>query len=258
MTKSNDPNAFEPNHQILPTISRVFKQWSEFYHDYEVRGLEHLPESGGALIVMYHGLVPIDFWYFGLKLYEVRKQVPCALVDRWLLKVPGLAWLTKAVGGVNANPETAERLLRDGVIVGVSPGGVKEAIAGENNKYRLMWGGRLGFAKLALRAGVPIVPGFTQNIESAFKAPLADLPFFQKLYDKTRLPLVPIVGLGPLPFPVKLITHLGPAIMAEKNESPESLAKKTRQSITDLMDQNQDKEAGVFSLLQQRYKKLTP
>ena len=254
MKQPRDPNKFEPNHDVLPYISRAFKAWSQFYHNYEVKGMEHIPHHGGALLVMYQGLVPIDFWYFGLSLFEERKQVPCALVDRWLMKTPGLAWLTKAVGGVNANPETAEQLLRSGVLVGVSPGGVKEALAGEKNQYRLVWGGRLGFAKLALRSEVPIIPGFTQNIESAFKAPLNDHPFFQQLYDKTRLPLVPIFGLGPLPFPVKLTTHLGPPIVAGPNETPESLAEKTRLAITQLMDAHQDKNASLTELLKDRFR----
>ncbi|MGZ3722425.1 MAG: 1-acyl-sn-glycerol-3-phosphate acyltransferase, partial [Bdellovibrionales bacterium] len=149
------------------------------------------------------------------------------------------AWLTKAVGGVSADPGVAAELLREGRLVGVAPGGVREAISGKENNYRVMWGKRQGFARLALEADVPIIPGFTQNIESLYHAPLAGHPFFQALYEKTRLPLVPIIGLGPLPFPVPLTTWLGPAIHPSEGESAGKLAERTRQAIEILIENHQ-------------------
>lgn len=232
-------NEFKPNRQLMDLASKAISGFAEFYNRYEIKGLEHVPREGGALMVFYHGLVPLDFWYFGMKLYRETGRHPVALVDRWLFKTPGLAWFTRSVGGVSGEKGAALRVLQQGMLVGVSPGGTREAISGAKNNYRLVWGHRLGFARLALEAQVPIIPGFTQNVEGLYHAPFADRPFFQKLYETTRLPLVPIIGLGPFPFPVKLTTWLGEPIVPLKDETPEELAARTRQSIESLIENHQ-------------------
>lgn len=229
---------YQPNKRLLPWIAKGITGFGKLYNHYQVKGLEHLPSQGGALLVLYHGLVPIDFWYLGLTIFQETNRVPCALVDRWLFKTPGLKQLTQAVGGIVAEREVALQVLREGHIVGVSPGGTKEAISGNKNHYQLVWGGRKGFAELAIQAQVPIIPGFTQNIEGAYKTVGADRPFFQNLYQKTRLPLVPIYGLGPLPFPVPLTTWLGEPISSE-GQSVEDLVEKTRLAIESLIQRYQ-------------------
>ncbi len=201
--------------------------------------MENIPLEGGALLVLYHGLVPLDFWYLGLKIYLETGRHPCALVDRWLMKTPGLSWLTRTVGGISGDRDTALSVLRSGHIVGVSPGGVREAISGEDNHYKLKWGGRKGFARIALEAGVPIIPGFTQNVESLYMSPMAGHPFFQKLYDLTRLPLVPIIGIGPLPFPVALTTWLGEPLLPAEGDTVDIVADRTRIAIETLIEQHQ-------------------
>lgn len=223
----------------MPLIAKTITGFGEFYNRYQVRGLEHIPREGGALLVLYHGLIPLDFWYLGLKIYLETGRQPCALVDRWVTKTPGLSWLARSVGGVSANREVARDLLQQGVLVGVAPGGVREAISGKENNYRLVWGERKGFARLALEAKVPIIPGFTQNVESLYHAPLAGHPFFQKLYNKTRLPIVPIVGLGPFPFPVKLTTWLGPPVEPQEADTVDVLAERTRHAIEGLIQDHQ-------------------
>ena len=44
-------------------------------------------------------------------------------------------------------------VIRDGHILGISPGGVREALFGDEY-YQLMWGQRSGFAKVALQTKV--------------------------------------------------------------------------------------------------------
>ncbi len=230
---------FAPNRKLMPFLAKVITGFGELYNSYKVQGLENIPKEGGALLVLYHGLVPLDFWYLGLKIYLETGREPCALADRWVMNTPGLSWLAKSVGVVEADPKLALKLLKKGVLVGVSPGGVREAISGADNNYKLLWGERKGFAKIALEAGVPIIPGFTENVEGLYKAPLAGHPFFQNLYNKTRLPLVPIVGLGPLPFPVALTTWLGPPLKPKKDDTADTLAQRTREAIQSLIAQHQ-------------------
>src|SRR5688500_16667981 len=118
---------FNPNPILMPVITEVITGFGRLYNRYEVKGIDNVPRSGGALLVLYHGLVPIDFWYLGLTLFREIGRHPCALVDRWLFKAPLLKQLTEAVGGVIGEREIAVNLLKEGVLVGVSPGGVREA-----------------------------------------------------------------------------------------------------------------------------------
>jgi 1-acyl-sn-glycerol-3-phosphate acyltransferase len=176
------------------------------------------------------------------------------LGDRWLFKTPGLKQLVELVGAIPGEPGAARQLLNDGYLVGVSPGGTREAISGTENNYRLKWNKRTGFAKLAIETGVPIIPGFTRNVEELYRAPLAGSKILQGLYEATRIPLVPIIGLGILPFPVKLQTFFGEKIYARSSETAEDLAERVKKSIEELIRQNQPRKQTVVSALRERLK----
>ena len=83
----------------------------------------------------------------------------------------------------------------------ILPGGAREAMFGDEN-YHLLWGERIGFAKVALEAKAPIIPIFTKNCREAFRTISFGRNLLLKLYEMIRLPCVPMYG----GFPVKLIT----------------------------------------------------
>lgn len=243
------------NPATIERIAKLITSFGKYYNGYEVVGEENVPSEGPALIVFYHGLMPLDVWYFGLHHYLRTGRLIRGLGDRWLFKTPGLKQLVEAVGGVEGRPQVALQLLKEGNLVGVSPGGVREAISGTDHNYRLIWGKRLGFAKLALESNVPIIPGFTKNVEEIYRAPFAGTSLFQSLYESTRLPLVPILGLGPLPFPAKLTTYLGSPIVPTLGETPESLRERTHQALQELIDRHQSKEPSILESIKERFQK---
>lgn len=249
----HSPSEFNPDPEFLSWFAPAVVKMAKAYNGYEVHGFDHIPPSGGALLVFYHGLVPLDFWYFGLYFHVRTGRMACALVDRFLLKTPGLAWVTRQVGGVVGERRTALELLKSGTVVGVSPGGVREAISGSDKHYQVLWGQRKGFAELAIEAGVPIVPGFTENVEELYRAPLAGSPLLQQIYEKTRLPIVPIFGLGALPFPVKLRTHLGPALYPQPDESPEALKGRVKEALEKLIQAHQTQKQTILGALRDRF-----
>ena len=71
---------------------------------------------------------------------------------------------------------------------------------------------RQGFATVAIAAGVPIIPVFTENIREATLCMSGRMKvgrgLWEYIYETTKMPLVPMYGL----FPVKLRTHLGKPI----------------------------------------------
>lgn len=66
----------------------------EFFPGYEIHGIEKIPDTGPALIVYYHGAIPIDYYYF-LANVIIQKGRTCHSVgDHFLFKIPGLFFHT--------------------------------------------------------------------------------------------------------------------------------------------------------------------
>jgi 1-acyl-sn-glycerol-3-phosphate acyltransferase/nitroimidazol reductase NimA-like FMN-containing flavoprotein (pyridoxamine 5'-phosphate oxidase superfamily) len=151
-----------------------------FYRDwFQVRweGLEHLPPTGGALLVANHaGAVPIDAALIMQGLEEQFDRPVYALHHHGLREFPFLGTMLARNGGVVANPDNAHRLLRDeGNLVLVFPEGTKGTTKSYGDRYRLARFGRGGFAATAMRAGVPVVPlavfGSEETMPTMFRLP---------------------------------------------------------------------------------------
>ena len=56
---------------------------------YEVQGLERIPDSGPALIIYYHGAVPLDIYYLIAKIYLKKRRLIYPIGDRFLFYIPG-------------------------------------------------------------------------------------------------------------------------------------------------------------------------
>lgn len=60
-----------------------------FISGYEIHGMEKIPNKGPALIVYYHGAIPIDYYYF-LASVIIQKGRTChSVADHFLFKIPG-------------------------------------------------------------------------------------------------------------------------------------------------------------------------
>lgn len=57
---------------------------------YEVCGLENIPNDTPALIIYYHGAVPVDVYYFLSKVMLFKNRMVHTVADRFLFKIPGL------------------------------------------------------------------------------------------------------------------------------------------------------------------------
>ena len=56
---------------------------------YEVVGFDNIPNDGPALLVYYHGAVPIDYYYMLAKIILNKKRLVRTIGDEFLQKVPG-------------------------------------------------------------------------------------------------------------------------------------------------------------------------
>lgn len=56
---------------------------------YEVSGMENIPDDTPALIVYYHGAMPIDIYYLIAKTILYKDRLIHTVGDRFLFKLPG-------------------------------------------------------------------------------------------------------------------------------------------------------------------------
>jgi 1-acyl-sn-glycerol-3-phosphate acyltransferase len=224
----------------------------------ETFGLEDLPRAEPALYVANHsGLLPYD----GLVLTHVLEREtglrPRFLVADWLVTLPfAQPWLAR-VGGVRACRENAHRLLRRDHSVIAFPEGIKGAAKVFADRYRLQRFGRGGVVRVALEAGVPLVPVAVVGAEEAH-------PVLFKLHGLARavgLPFVPVTptfpwlgpaGLVPLPskwrirFGSPLATdRLGPGA-AEDEVLVSRMTEELRGQIQSMLDAERRARGGVF------------
>jgi 1-acyl-sn-glycerol-3-phosphate acyltransferase len=185
-----------------PALSSRLEPILDFLHDryfrVEVFGAGDVP-TGPCLIVCNHaGVLPLD----GPMMRTVLRR-ECGRADaRWLVEdsifhAPFVGDLLNRLGAVRACPENAERLLAQRTAVVVFPEGVLGSGKTVRERYRLQRFGRGGFVKLALRAGVPIVPAAILGAEDT-------QPLLGKVGSLPITPTFPWLGpVGLLPLPSK-------------------------------------------------------
>ncbi len=134
-----------------PVLSGVFRL--------RVRGRENLPATGGYVLACNH-LSSLDPWPLGLPLWPRRWLRFMAKSElywwplRFVLDGAGAFKVRRGLGDIEAI-ETAVRLARDGNVIAIFPEGTRrEKGLVKRHEARP----RSGAARIALEAGVPLVP----------------------------------------------------------------------------------------------------
>ena len=194
-----------------------------FYHLWfrcEIEGIEHVPASGGALLVSNHsGALPPDAPMIAKAIKEEHPRPrPLHLtVEHFFKGYPGFSMLLPKIGAVPAHPANVQRLLYDEEqLVLVFPEGRKGTEKLFKDRYRLRRFGRGGFVEAAMRARAPIVPVAVVGAEEA--APIfAHVPALQRVTGLLYFPITPTFPhfglLGMLGYlPAKFLIRFLPAV----------------------------------------------
>lgn len=128
------------------------------YHRASIEHPEHIPLAGGAVIVSNHGRLVFDAFLLVRLLLQSRGRLARLMADHMWFKLPFTPGIFTDAGAVDGTRETALRLLEQGELVFTYPGGVREIFGGRFGHEHLDWKGRYGFALVAIRAGVPVIP----------------------------------------------------------------------------------------------------
>ncbi|CAG2183789.1 unnamed protein product, partial [Oppiella nova] len=138
---------------LLYMIIMLWEAHGYYWHGYEVDGLHRIPKEGPALIVYYHGCIPLDHFYLMTKIILYKKRFIRSVGDHFLFMVPGSKTLMKELHVLAGPVDECVKLLNEGNLLSIAPGGCREGLFGDN-RYKLMWNNRIGFAKVAVEAKV--------------------------------------------------------------------------------------------------------
>jgi 1-acyl-sn-glycerol-3-phosphate acyltransferase len=181
--------------RIEGAMDKLVYDW--LYHYWfrcEIEGIEHVPATGGALLVSNHsGALPPDAAMItkAIKEEHSRPRPLHLTVEHFFKGYPGFSMLVSKIGGVPAHPANVHRLLHDEEqLVLVFPEGRKGTEKLYKDRYRLRRFGRGGFVEAAMRAQVPIVPVAVIGAEEAMPI-FAHVNVLQRLTGLLYFPITP-------------------------------------------------------------------
>jgi hypothetical protein len=159
--------AFDPS--LIGELDRLFQPLRRLLSPVSL-GLEHLPCEGAVLLTGNHTLYGLlDIPMLGLEVYEKTGRTVRGLADHNHFALPVWRDLLRRIGAVRGTRENCARLFEGGEAVLVFPGGGREVMKHKHEEYKLIWKERIGFARLAIRHGVPIVPFASVGVEDMFE-----------------------------------------------------------------------------------------
>jgi len=219
------------------------------YFRVETHGIEKVPEGRVLLVANHSGQLPLDGVMIGCAmLCEAEPpRVARAMVERWAPTLPFVAPFFARMGQVVGTPENCRRLLAAGETITVFPEGVRGLNKTFDKSYQLQEFG-LGFMRLALETGTPIVPVGVVGAEEQAPA-LLDFKAAAKMFGLPALPITPT--LLPFPMPVKYHLHFGAPMRFSGNPDDEDSelerrVREVKQAIQAMLDAGRVSRKSVF------------
>jgi 1-acyl-sn-glycerol-3-phosphate acyltransferase len=202
------PEFFQRTGRLLDALTR-------FYFRYRLRGLERIPPTPCLLVGNHSALGTMELmcmlgaWW---RHFGTRRRVT-GLMHDFFLNSPGIGHYYRAIGAVPASRENAVVALKAGHDVLVFPGGDLDACRPFYQPRGVHFGPRRGYIRIALQAGVPVVPVATIGSHyTMLMAPggawLARILGLKKLLRTERVPL----PLHLWPPPVRITSEALPAM----------------------------------------------
>ncbi|MEE6176465.1 lysophospholipid acyltransferase family protein [Mycobacterium sp. 050134] len=199
----------------------------DYWFRMEIDGWENIP-APPALLVGIHSGAPFvwDAWTVGLQWWRrfgQERQLHGTAHDA-LMAIPVFGHYFRAMGVLPAAPDAIATALAEGRDVALWPGGEVDSLRPWTERDRANLAGRTGFVKMAIRAGVSIVPIATVGGADAMPVLIRGdrLSKILQLDRLLRLKVFPMAvslpwGIAPaalpqLPLPAKIRTRFMPAV----------------------------------------------
>ncbi|WP_199905218.1 lysophospholipid acyltransferase family protein [Nocardioides sediminis] len=235
---------------LMAALRPIAQKWFRV----EVRGVDNIPATGGALVVSNHsGTVPVDGLMTMVAVHDATGRFLRPLGADLVFKLPVVSSLARRSGATLACSEDAERMLSGGELVGVWPEGFKGIGKPFSERYKLQRFGRGGFVSAALRTGVPIVPLSVVGAEEIYPL-VGNIPSLARLLGVPYIPITPLFPwLGPLgmvPLPSKWLLEFGEPIRTDEYDAVEA---EDPMLVFDVTDQVRETiQQTLYTLLRER------
>jgi 1-acyl-sn-glycerol-3-phosphate acyltransferase len=212
------------------TMQRQKFLWNslvDYWFRMEMDGWENLPEAPVLLVGIHSGAPFVwDAWTIGVQWWRrFGQERPLhGTAHDALMAIPVIGRYFRAMGVLPAAPDSIATALAEGRDVALWPGGEVDSLRPWRERDRANLAGRTGFVKMAIRAGVPIVPIATVGGADAMPVLIRGdrLSRVLQLDKLLRLKVFPLAislpwGIAPaalpqLPLPAKIRTRFMPAV----------------------------------------------
>jgi 1-acyl-sn-glycerol-3-phosphate acyltransferase len=237
-----DPRDFDPKYTatMIDRMGLLFGARRRWFR-VDARGWENVPEAPAMLVSNHSGGTSIpDAWGLGFTWHtHFAMQRPLHVMAHELVfSVPQIGRMFARAGVLRAQPELGLKVLskwkRDLLVM---PGGDVDVWRPYRERYKVKFAGRRGYARLAIKADVPIVPVANAGAHETLRVltdgePVARMLHFPELF---RANVFPVhlsfpwgLAIGPwphLPPPARLRYRFGKPIVPEggplkKGEEP--------------------------------------
>jgi 1-acyl-sn-glycerol-3-phosphate acyltransferase len=230
----------------------------DYWFRMEIDGCENIP-APPALLVGIHSGAPFvwDAWTVGLQWWRrFGQDRPLhGTAHDALMAIPIFGRYFRSMGVLPAAPDAIATALAEGRDVALWPGGEVDSLRPWTERDRANLAGRTGFVKMAIRAGVPIVPIATVGGADAMPVLIRGdrLSKALQLDRLLRLKVFPLAvslpwGIAPaalpqLPLPAKIRTRFMPVVeldhdpaRADDDEYVDGKYREVEDSIQEGMD----------------------
>ena len=237
---------------LLQLLRPLYRRWFRV----DVRGIENIPATGGALVVANHsGTIAVDSLMTQVAVHDehpAHRHLRLLGADL-VFATPVVGDLARKAGATLAGAHDAEALLRAGHLVGVWPEGFKGVGKPFSERYKLQRFGRGGFVSSALRTRTPIVPCAIVGAEEIYPI-IGNMRTVARLLGLPYAPVTPtwpLLGpLGLVPLPSKWLIEFGTPIQTD--DVPEG-GTEDPMLVFDVTDQVRETiQQTLYSLLVQR------
>lgn len=215
MSSGVDPFGMDPEwtKYALASVALLHRH----YFRTDVVGTENIPPGRCLLIANHSGQIPIDGALIGASLFMDAEppRFMRAMVEKWSQTLPFVSVFFSRVGQVVGVPENAKRLLERDEVLLVFPEGAKGISKTYDQRYKLADFG-LGFMRLALETGTPIVPVSVVGGEEQY-VNVKNVDTLARLLRMPSFPIIPQLLLpgGALPLPTKYRITFGEPMFFE-------------------------------------------
>ncbi len=226
-----------------------------YYFRVETFDIDRVPAGGALLISNHAGQLPFDgaMLATAMLLDAEPPRITRPMGEYWIPRIPWFSVYAARGGMLVGTPQNCIHMLEDGECVMAFPEGVRGMNKLYSQRYRLQRFG-LGFMRLALETGVPVVPVAIVGSEEQQPA-VANLKGLGRLLGMPALPITlgfPWLGpLGLLPMPVKYRIHFGEPMqfVGDPTDEDAAIEKKVgmvKRAIGEMLRRGLRERAGVF------------